>query len=43
MKLHIDKQELLLNAGDAVYFEANHPHAMEANGGVCKFLAVISK
>lgn len=43
MILHIDKQELLLNAGDAVYFEAKYPHAMEANGDVCKFLAIISK
>jgi transcriptional regulator with XRE-family HTH domain len=43
MKLHLDKQELLLNKGDAVYFDAKHPHAMEAMDGVCKFLAIIAK
>lgn len=43
MKLFIDKQELLMQPGDAVYFDAKHPHAMQAEGGVCKFLAVIAK
>lgn len=43
MKLHIDRQEVLLTAGDAVYFDAKHPHAMEAADGVCKFLAIIAK
>ena len=43
MILHIDKQEVLLKKGDAVYFDAKHPHSMQAVGGVCKFLAIISK
>ena len=43
MILHIDKQEVLMQAGDAVYYDAKHPHAMEAKDGVCRFLAVIAK
>jgi transcriptional regulator with XRE-family HTH domain len=43
MILHINKQELLLQSGDAVYFDAKYPHAMEAKDGACKFLAVIAK
>lgn len=43
MKLYIDKQEVLLSAGDAVYFDAKHPHAMQAINGECRFLAIISK
>ena len=43
MLLYIDKQEVLLKAGDAVYYDANRPHSMQAVGGVCRFLAVITK
>lgn len=43
MMLYIDKQELLLHEGDAVYFDAQHPHAMQAVGGTCRFLAIIAK
>ncbi len=43
MKLFIDKQEVLMQPGDAVYFDAKHPHAMQAEDGVCRFLAVIAK
>jgi mannose-6-phosphate isomerase-like protein (cupin superfamily) len=43
MRLFIDKQEVLMQAGDAVYYDAKHPHAMQAEGGVCRFLAIIAK
>lgn len=43
MKLFIDKQEVLMQPGDAVYYDAKHPHAMQAEDGVCRFLAVIAK
>lgn len=43
MTLYIDNQEISLETGDAVYFDARHPHAMKAEDGVCRFLAVIVK
>lgn len=43
MILYIDKQEVLLSSGDAVYFDAKHPHSMQAINGECRFLAIISK
>ncbi len=43
MTLYIDNQELLLREGDAAYFDAQHPHAMQAVGGTCRFLAIIAK
>lgn len=43
MTLYIDNQSIELSAGDAVYFDARHPHAMQAEGGVCRFLAIIAK
>lgn len=43
MTLYIDKQELLLHEGDAVYYNAQHLHAMQAVGGPCRFLAIIAK
>ncbi len=43
MTLYIDKQELLLEEGDAVYYDAQHPHSMQAEGGTCRFLAIIAK
>lgn len=43
MTLYIDNQSISLSEGDTVYFDANHKHAMQAEGGVCRFLAVIAK
>ena len=43
MTLYIDNQDIELGTGDAVYFDAKHPHAMKAQGGACRFLAVIAK
>lgn len=43
MTLYIDNQTLQLQAGDAVYYDAKHNHAMQAEGGPCRFLAVIAK
>jgi quercetin dioxygenase-like cupin family protein len=43
MTLYIDKQSLKVEAGDTVYYDAQHPHAMQAEGGPCRFLAVIAK
>lgn len=43
MTLLVDDQKLTLNAGDAVYYDASYPHAMQAVGGTCRFLAVIAK
>jgi len=43
MTLYIDNQAIILSEGDAVYFDAKHPHAMQAEGGVCRFLAIIAK
>ena len=43
MMLYIDNQEVLLEQGDAVYFDARHPHAMQAKDGICRFLAIIAK
>ncbi len=43
MTLYIDNQAIELSEGDAVYFDAKHKHAMQAEGGVCRFLAIIAK
>ncbi len=43
MTLYIDNQSISLSEGDAVYFDAKHKHAMQAEGGVCQFLAIIAK
>ncbi len=43
MKLFIDGKELLLNAGDSLYFDASYAHGMQAVGGSAKFLAIIFK
>ena len=38
----IGKDEILLNEGDCIYFDATIPHGMVAVGGAdCKFLAVL--
>ena len=42
MQLHIAGNDLILNAGDSIYFDATKPHGMKALGGKkVKFLAVI--
>jgi mannose-6-phosphate isomerase-like protein (cupin superfamily) len=42
MKVYIHKNEIVLEPGDAIYFDSTHPHAMEAmDGQPVKFLAVI--
>jgi len=42
MQLHIAGNELVLNEGDSVYFDATKPHGMIAlNGKTVKFLAII--
>jgi transcriptional regulator with XRE-family HTH domain len=43
MTLYIDNQTLKMEAGDAVYYDAKHKHAMQAEGGPCRFLAIIAK
>jgi len=43
MTLYIDNQAIRMEAGDAVYYDAKHKHAMQAEGGPCRFLAVIAK
>ncbi|HPY52790.1 MAG TPA: XRE family transcriptional regulator [Treponemataceae bacterium] len=42
MKIVIDGKELVLDAGDSIYFDANKKHAMQAlNEKNAKFLAII--
>jgi len=42
MKVYIHKNEIILEPGDAIYFDSSHAHAMEAlDGRPVKFLAVI--
>jgi len=44
MTLFIGGNSVLLQEGDLVYFDAQSPHAMRAEGGApCEFLAIISK
>jgi mannose-6-phosphate isomerase-like protein (cupin superfamily) len=44
MTFYIDDNTVLMKEGDLVYFDASHPHAMQAeNGQSCEFLAIISK
>ncbi|MEZ4357978.1 MAG: cupin domain-containing protein [Eubacteriales bacterium] len=43
MKLLIKDSEIILNKGDAAYYDAKTPHSMEAIGGRCRFLSVIAK
>jgi mannose-6-phosphate isomerase-like protein (cupin superfamily) len=43
MMLHVGSQQTLMQPGDAAYFDATNPHAMQAVGGACRFLAVIAK
>ena len=42
MKVYIHKNEIILEPGDAIFFDSSHAHAMEAlDGQPVKFLAVI--
>lgn len=42
MKVYIHNNEVILEAGDCIYFDSSHPHAMEAlDGRPAKFLAAI--
>ena len=42
MKVYIHNNEIILNEGDSIFFDATHRHAMEAlNNKKAKFLAVI--
>ncbi len=41
MKLVVGGHEVVLAAGDAIYFDSSHPHGAAAIGGPAKFLAVI--
>ncbi|MDD4490241.1 MAG: XRE family transcriptional regulator [Paludibacter sp.] len=42
LQLHIAGNELMLNEGDSIYFDATKPHGMKAVGGKkVKFLAII--
>ncbi|MDK2846842.1 MAG: hypothetical protein PWP34_195 [Desulfuromonadales bacterium] len=42
LKIHIHDNEIELEAGDSIYFDANYEHAMEAlDGQPARFLAII--
>lgn len=42
LKIMVGGHEVVLAAGDAIYFDSNHPHGMKAlGGGPAKLLAVI--
>lgn len=42
LKIYIHQNEIELEAGDSIYFDANYEHAMEAlDGQPAKFLAII--
>jgi mannose-6-phosphate isomerase-like protein (cupin superfamily) len=42
MQLRISENDITLNEGDSIYFDANKPHGMKALGGKrVKFLAII--
>lgn len=43
MTVYVAKQKVEMQAGDAIYFDAKNPHAMQATEGVCRFLAIIAK
>lgn len=40
-KFYIDKHEMVLNEGDSIYFDSNHPHAMSAVGETAKILVIV--
>lgn len=42
LRIHIDGRELLLHPGDSVYYDSNHPHALQAaEGCAVKMLAIV--
>ncbi|MCL2141519.1 MAG: XRE family transcriptional regulator [Methanimicrococcus sp.] len=42
MKIYIHNNEIILNAGDSIYFDSSYPHAMKAlNQEPAHFLAII--
>ena len=42
LQIHIAGNDLILNEGDSIYFDASKPHGMKAlNNKVVKFLAII--
>lgn len=43
MIFYIASQAIELKTGDCVYYDAMHPHSMQAVGGVCRFLSIIAK
>jgi len=43
MRLVLGGNEILLRAGDAVYYDSSLPHVMYAPEGDCRFIAVVMK
>jgi mannose-6-phosphate isomerase-like protein (cupin superfamily) len=42
LRVAIHDNEIVLNAGDSLFFDSNYPHGMQALGGrPCRFLAII--
>lgn len=42
LRVTIHANELVLDAGDSIFFDSNYPHGMQALGGSsCRFLAII--
>lgn len=41
LKITINGQEIIMNPGDSLYFDATYKHGMQAIGGKAKFLAII--
>ncbi|HML46754.1 MAG TPA: cupin domain-containing protein [Clostridia bacterium] len=42
LRVRIDDRELYLHPGDSVYFDSNHPHALQAaEGNAVKMLAIV--
>lgn len=44
LRVRVDQNEVVLNPGDAIYFDSGHPHGNVPTGGEdCLFLAVVIK
>jgi quercetin dioxygenase-like cupin family protein len=42
LRVVVDRHEVVLAAGDSIYFDSGHPHGIQALGGApAKFVAVI--
>lgn len=42
LRVAIHDNEIVLNAGDSIFFDSNYPHGMQALGGQpCRFLAIV--